>query len=138
MMSVDTNDLTVVDEILALECSALDRWGHGDPAGFLELYAEDVSYFDPQTTMRVDGHSAMVEYYRPWMGQIHITHYEMLNPQVVIDGNLALLSYNLVNYARDEHGSESVGSRWNSTSVYRHRDGSWKLIHSHWSFTPGQ
>ena len=138
MMGVDTKDQTVVDEILTLECSALDRWGNGDPAGFLELYAEDVSYFDPQTTMRLDGHTAMVEYYRPWMGQIHITRYEMLNPQVVVDVDMALLSYNLVNYKRDDYGSESVANRWNSSSVYRRRDGRWQLVHSHWSFTSGQ
>ena len=134
-MALDTNNLTLVDDILTLECGALDRWGNGDPGGFLELYAEDVSYFDPQTAIRVDGHAAIVEYYRPWIGQIHIIRYEMLNPQVVVDGNMALLSYNLVNYNRDEHGSESVVNRWNSTSVYRHRAGNWKLVHSHWSFT---
>ncbi len=47
----------------------------------------------------------------------------------------ALLTYNLVNYLRDAQGVESVGSSWNSTTVYRRRDDAWKTIHSHWSFT---
>jgi hypothetical protein len=28
-----------------------------------------------------------------------------------------------------------LGSRWNSTTVYRRVDGALKSIHSHWSFT---
>lgn len=126
---------TSSDQIVMLERAALDRWGNGDPNGFLELYAPDISYFDPVTTTRIDGHEAMVNYYRPWIGEIHIDRYEMLNPQVVVDGNMALLTYNLVNYIQDAAGVESVGSRWNSTTVYQHRGDAWKALHSHWSYT---
>jgi ketosteroid isomerase-like protein len=124
-----------MDEIIALERQALDRWGQGDPAGFLELYGEGVSYFDASTDARIDGREAMTNYYRPWTGAIHIARYEMLNPQVVVGGDMALLTYNLVNYDRDENGIESVGSRWNSTAVFKRVDGAWRSIHSHWSFT---
>jgi hypothetical protein len=48
---------------------------------------------------------------------------------------MALLTYNLVNYIRDAQGVESVGSRWNSTTVYQHHGDAWKALHSHWSFT---
>jgi ketosteroid isomerase-like protein len=131
--TIDTR--TSADQILLLERGALDRWGKGDPGGFLELYAADITYFDPVTTTRIDGHQAMVNYYRPWVGKIQIARYEMLNPQVVVEGNMALLTYNLVNYIQDAEGVESVGSCWNSTTIYQHRSGTWKAIHSHWSFT---
>lgn len=126
---------TNADQIVTLERNALDRWGKGDPGGFLELYASDVTYFDPVTAARVDGHQAMVEYYRPWIGKIQVDRFEMLNPQVVVEGGMALLTYNLVNYIRDGDGRESVGSCWNSTTVFRRRGGAWKTVHSHWSFT---
>jgi len=126
---------TSADQILMLERAALDRWGKGDPGGFLELYASDITYFDPLTAARMDGHQAMQNYYRPWIGKIHIPRYEMLNPHVVVDGNMALLTYNLVNHIRDARGVESVGTRWNSTTVYQRRGDTWKAIHSHWSFT---
>ena len=122
-------------QIIALERAALDRWGRGEPAGFTERYAADVSYFDPLTAARIDGHSAMADYYRPWTGKIFISRYEMLNPNVVVDGTMALLTYNLVNYVRDENAGETVGSSWNSTVVYQQRGGTWQTIHSHWSFT---
>jgi ketosteroid isomerase-like protein len=126
---------TDADQILLLEREALDRWGRGDPGGFLDVYASDVTYFDPVTPSRIDGHHAMVDYYRPWVGRIQIARYEMLNSQVVVDGNMALLTYNLVNYIRDAEGLEVVGSRWNSTTVYRRRGEAWETFHSHWSFT---
>ena len=129
------DDRGSAEEILKLERGALDRWGKGDPGGFLEVYAEDITYFDPVTARRIDGHQAMADYYRPWIGKIQVARYEMLNPQVVVDRDMALLTYNLVNYIRDPKGAESLGSRWNSTTVYQHRDGTWKVIHSHWSFT---
>lgn len=77
----------------------------------------------------------MEDYYRPVTGTIHISRYEMLNPQVVIDGHMALLTYNLVNDSQPAADVESVGSRWNSTTVYRRVDGAWTSIHAHWSFT---
>jgi ketosteroid isomerase-like protein len=123
------------DEILRLERAALDRWGSGDPGGFLDLYSNDITYFDPATAARIDGHPAMAEYYRPWIGKIRISRYEILNLQVVIEGDMALLTYNLVNYIVNRDGGESVGSRWNSTTVYQRRGDVWKAIHSHWSFT---
>jgi len=134
-MSNTVDIRTSDDQIVTLERDALNRWGNGDPGGFLELYASDISYFDPTTATRIDGHGAMTDYYRPWTGKIAIPRYEMLNAQVHVDGNMALLTYNLVNYVRNPDGLEAVGSRWNSTTVYQRREGKWKAIHSHWSFT---
>ena len=34
------------DQIIATERAALDRWGRGDPQGFLEIMAPEVTYFD--------------------------------------------------------------------------------------------
>ena len=121
--------------VVLLERGALDRWGRGDPGGFLELYDADIGYFDPLTPARIDGHGAMEEYYRPWTGKIQVDRYEMLNPQVVVRGDMALLTYHLVNYTRDAGGAESIGSRWNSTTVFVRRGDTWRSIHSHWSFT---
>lgn len=124
--------------IIELERRALDRWGQGDPAGFLDLYGSDVTYFDPLTASRIEGRQAMADYYQPWVGKIQIPRYEMLNPQVVVEGNMALLTYNLVNYITDAHGVEAIGSHWNSTTVFRRTLDVWQSIHSHWSFTRHQ
>jgi len=108
--SITNSANTTAADIIKLECVALDRWGKGDPGGFLAVYGADISYFDPLTALRIDGHQAMADYYQPWIGKIHVARYQMLNPQVVIDGNMALLTYNLVNYLTDAQGVEAVGS----------------------------
>jgi ketosteroid isomerase-like protein len=84
----------------------------------------------------VDGWAAMAEYFRTlWAGKVHIPRYEMINPRVVASSDLAVLSYNLVNYFRGPDGSEAVGTRWNSTQVYRRTGDQWRVVHVHWSFT---
>ena len=122
------------DDIVKLERAALDRWGAGDPGGYLDLYAADVTYFDPVTDARIDGLEAMTEYYRPWTGTIKIDRYEILNARVVVTGEMAVLTYNLVNFLTDADGSERLVNRWNSTAVYQRRGDDWKIVHSHWSF----
>jgi hypothetical protein len=123
-MASAVENITNTERIIMLERGALDRWGKGDPGGFLDLYSTGITYFDPLTATRIDGHQEMVNYYRPWVGKIKITRYEMLNPQVVVEGGI-----------QDAEGVETVASRWNSTTVYQQRSGEWKTIHSHWSFT---
>ena len=47
------------ETIIAMERAALDRWGRGDPTGFLEISAPDVVYFDPSLERRIDGREAL-------------------------------------------------------------------------------
>jgi uncharacterized protein (TIGR02246 family) len=133
-MHFDTNNIT--DSILALERGALDRWNKGDVEGCIELYADDVTYFDPITERRLNGLPAVAEYFRTYFaGKLDIPRYEILNPQVITDGALAVLTYNLVNYVVSEDGSETAGTPWNSTQVYRRAGDQWRVVHVHWSFT---
>ena len=127
-------EATQADSVIALERAALDRWGRGDPDGFLELYARDVTYFDPSGERRVDGIDAMRRLLEPLKGRFRVERYEMIAPRVQQAGDAAILTYNLVNYARRPDG-EAVISRWNSTTAYVRVDGRWKVLHSHWSFT---
>src|SRR5690349_24994110 len=115
----------VAREIIALERAALDRWGKGDPSGYLEISALDVVYFDPFTERRVDGLAALTAYYAPIRGKIFMERYELLNPEVQVVGDAAVLTFNFVS-----HGSEGQ-MRWNCTEVYRRDAGAWKIIQTH-------
>jgi uncharacterized protein (TIGR02246 family) len=122
-------------EVIAVERAALDRWAKGDPEGFLTTYADEVTYFDPFQERRVDGRSALRALYAPLAGKFSIDRYEIMNPKVEQSGDIAVLSYNLQNFAKQPDGSEKVMNRWNSTAVFRRVGGKWRTIHSHWSFT---
>ena len=125
------------ETIIALERAALDRWGNGDPEGYLEIFADDVTYFDPTTQRRVDGIGAMRALSTPIKGLVKLTRYEIQNPDVYRRGDLAVLSFNLVTYGLRANG-ETVTSRWNTTEVYGLIGGKWKIVHSHFSYMQPQ
>jgi len=120
--------------VIALERGALDRWGQGDPGGYLELYAPEVTYFDPVQPARVDGLDAMTALYAPLAGQIRVDRYDMIAPTVQRHGEVALLTFNLVSYQKAHDGTEAAVARWNATAVYRLLGDTWRIIHAHWSF----
>jgi ketosteroid isomerase-like protein len=121
------------EKIIALEKAALDRWGKGDPQGYLETYAPEITYFDPAREKRADGIQAMRDYLAPVTGKVKVDRYEMIGTRVQHLGDAAVLSYQLRSHAIMPNGSPRI-SRWNSTKVYALVEGNWKLVHDHWSF----
>ena len=123
------------DSVIAAERGALDRWGKGDPQGFLEVYAPEITYFDPMQERRLDGIEAMRELLLPLTGKIKVDRYEMIGTKVQQYGDVAVLSYNLNSHVTAPDGQPKV-VRWNSTVVYVRQDRRWRSVHSHWSVHP--
>ena len=122
-------DQKEADAIIALERAALERWGRGDPDGFLELSAEDVVYFDPYAPKRVDGLAALRARYDGLRGKVRVDRFEMIDPKVQFCGEAAVLTFNHVSFIDDRE------VRWNCTEVFRRRSGGWEIIQTHWSYT---
>jgi ketosteroid isomerase-like protein len=122
----------VAATVIALERTALDRWGNGDPSGFLEISAPDVVYFDPFIGRRIDGLEELTRYYEGLRCKIQVEGYKLVNPKVQTIGKAAVLTFNYASYGTNE------GSRWNCTEVYRNDGDRWRIIHTHWSFTETQ
>jgi len=125
-MNKSTN---ITSHIIAMECTALERWIHGDPAGFLEICAADIVYFDPYREKRVDGLEALTALYRELWGKVLLDRFELLNPLVQVVGDAAVLTFNYVSYAGETE------YRWNCTEVYRRNGDQWQIIQTHWSYT---
>src|SRR5262249_16485481 len=124
-------------EIIAMERSAIDRWITGDPEGYLSIYAPEMTYFDPAQEKRVDGLEALKTLFAPMKTakrQIREPRYEMIDPKVQRHGDVALLTFNVINYGKRPNQPETVLARWNVTEVYSRMDGKWKIIHGHFSF----
>lgn len=135
-MKADVSKIT--QTILALEQEINDRWGKGDVDGALDVYSEDVTYFDPITEVRMEGRKAVETYFRQFFeGKLNVLRNEIPNPQVIVcdGGDLAVLSYNLLNFVGDGQGGEKAGTAWNSTQIYRLINGQWRVVHVNWSFT---
>ena len=45
---------------------------------------------------------------------------------------MGVLTFNFVSY------SKGRTVRWNTTEVYRRKNGQWKIVHTHWSLTKPQ
>ena len=123
----------VTAEIVALERATLDRWIHGDPQGYLEIYAPEVTYFDPLIEKRIDGLPAMRDYLTPITGKVKADRYDLISPKVQRHGEAAVLTFSFVSYTKQPNGSETPGPRWNTTEVYAQVEGKWKIIHNHWA-----
>lgn len=123
-------DASPEQAILARERSALERWSRGDPLGYLEIDADDVTYFDDiGAHHRVDGIEAMREYMSALKGQIPGHDYELVDPRVQLYGDTGILTMRY-------HPSAPDGSPmppWKATSVYRRTGGDWRIVHAHWS-----
>ena len=62
---------------------------------------------------------------------------ELPNPLVIVSdsGDLAVVSYNLLDFVADGAAARTAGRPWNSTRVYRLIEGSWGVVHVNWSLT---
>lgn len=130
MTTPEDREPDVASTIVGLERRALDRWGKGDPSGFLEISAPDVVYFDPYLERRIDGLDALTAYYEGIRGKVSISRYELINPRVHVIGDAAVLTFNHVSY-----GGNEDEYRWNCTEVYRRDPAGWRIVQTHWSLT---
>jgi len=124
---IDVPDVS--QHVITLETQALQRWLNGDPSGFLDISTEDVVYFDPFTTRRLNGLNELMPYYEAIRGKIYAERFEIIDPRVQLVGDAAVLTFNFVSYGGNENAL-----RWNCTEVYRRGDTQWKIIQTHWSF----
>jgi hypothetical protein len=114
-------------EIIALERKVLDGWVQGNPEPALAVSDTEITYFHVMSEKRLDGFAAVKALVDPYRGRPLYDGYDMLEPKVQVAGEVAVLTYILV----QRRGL--VTNRWNSTQVYQRKAGGWRLIHSHWS-----
>ena len=127
------NEEEVAAHIIAMEKAALDKWGNGNPDGFLDISAPDVVYFDPFVEKRLDGIDELRALYDSIRGQVYMDRYELLNPHVQATDSMAVLTFNFEGYV-----NETV-HKWNCTEVYRRVEyGEWKIVQTHWSLVKPQ
>lgn len=130
--------LAILDELVSLERGALDLWIRRNPQGYLDLYAPEVTYFDPFTEARLDGIEAMramVAGIAKVPNPVTDPRYELIGAKVQQYGEVAILTFRVISYGKLPGRPESALARWNSTETYRRVAGRWKIVHSHWSFT---
>ena len=122
------------ETILSLEKGAMERWRNGDPWGWAEISAEDVTYVDPGLTRPIVGLDEYKAYLKQFEGNIRYQGSEFIDPKVVIVGDAAVLTYNYLSTTTTPQESVSNQTLWNTTEVYFRLGGKWKIAHTHWSY----
>src|SRR5688572_4055125 len=106
----------ISERILARLHAVDERFYKGDPLAYVELLAEDVTYFAPIAAGRLDGRRAVEALMAPFQGKIDVPRFEILNPKLQLYGrDIGIFTYNLNEYTT----GGTVAVRWNSTEVYQ-------------------
>jgi ketosteroid isomerase-like protein len=114
-------------EIIAMERTAMDGFQKGDPGPALAMMDPGITFFHTVTDRKLDGLAAVKALFEPYRGRPLFERYEMVEPKVQVSGDIAVLTYQLV----QQNGE--VMARWNGTQVYQRRADGWRVIHTHWS-----
>jgi ketosteroid isomerase-like protein len=128
----------VLGEVMELELMAMERWRKGDPWGFIEISAPEVTYFDTGTPRRINGREALRAEYAQREGKIFYDVMDFIDPRVQVCGEMAVLTYRFLSTWLNPDGSVSHRTPWNCTEVFARSDRQWRIIHTHWSFIGGQ
>jgi ketosteroid isomerase-like protein len=121
----------VAATIIAMERAALDQSDKLDPEGFLKISDPGVVYIDPGLERPIVGLDNLRKYYKSFGGSGTPAPGEMLNSNVQVMGDTAVLTFN---YRR----KDGKGPRWNATEVYRKTKDGWRIVHTHWSYIKPQ
>ncbi|MER8003435.1 nuclear transport factor 2 family protein [Streptomyces sp. NPDC095613] len=134
-MGVDKEEISKT--IIELEKSFNERWSAGDSTGYLDAFADEVSYFDPILENILVGRDEVIAWINSIYSDPHIVCSEYLNPQVHVsdEGDFAVLAYNLHTFVLDENGKEKQLRAWNASHGYQLIDGQWRIVHSNWAFS---
>ncbi len=120
-------DDQVSREILRIERASMDGWIKGNPDAMLASLDPDVTYIHVMTGKRIDGAAAVKALFEQYRGTPLFESYDMADPKVQVSGNVAVLTYQLV------QRNGATANRWNGTLVYERKAGAWKVTHAHWS-----
>ncbi|MEW5983133.1 MAG: nuclear transport factor 2 family protein [Acidobacteriota bacterium] len=129
------NDPAAVErELMRLEDGAMERWRRGDPMGWAEIAAPEVTYVDPGLTRPIVGLEEYTRYLEGLKGKIHYDGSDFMQPKAAVYGDVAILTFTYRGYTKKPDGSVEWNLAWNTTEVYARQDGRWKIIHTHWSY----
>jgi hypothetical protein len=118
---------TAERDILALERASMEGWVKGDPEPLLRTLDPEITYIHVMTDTRLEGVAAVKALVEGYRGRPLFDSYEIVAPRIQGSGDLRVLTY------QGLFRNGSLTRRWNATQVYRRKDGSWRVLHTHWS-----
>ncbi|MFD5483485.1 YybH family protein [Streptomyces hawaiiensis] len=123
-----------VEELVEFEKAIQWQWSSGDPTGYMDALAEDVTYVDPLAECVLFGRAAVREHFKRIHGDAGITRQEYLNEVArPLGDDEVLLAFTFNTYQQDDNGEEKLFLSWNMSLIFRKTDGEWLMTHGHLS-----
>ncbi len=117
------------DAILKIERDAWEAVKNKNIDAFSDYFAEDASMFGEGQAYRIRGKADLMRAMEAWLNQHDLTSYQMLDPQVQILGNTALLTYYFS--VSGTSGGKNFSHSGKISMVYLKQDGKWRVLHEH-------
>jgi len=108
---------------------ANNKWAKGDPMGFAEMAAEDITWLDDLAAQSpVHGIDSLSAYLKNFEGKIPPHEHELSDMKFQLYDDIVIVTYR---YKGTSDGKPA--NPWKVTSVFKYSDGDWHSVHENWS-----
>lgn len=115
--------------VLQIERDAWEALKNKQTAGMGNYFAEEASIFAEDQAYRVKGKAEIVHAIDNWLRQATLRSYQMLDPQVQVLGDTALLTYYFTETV--VAGGKEQTNAGKMSIVFVKQDGTWRALHEH-------
>jgi len=121
-------------KILPLERAAWEALRNKQPTALADYFADDVSYFDERQAYRVRGKQELLRGLEAMLTQRELHSWQILDPQIEILGNTAILTY----YFTEQGVAAGIefSTAGKMSVVFFNQEGTWRARHVHRSVNP--
>lgn len=128
-----TNNLPTQEEakkaILEKIEMANEKWANGDPMGFVEVAANDITWMDDLAAQfPISGKDSLEAYLENFKGQIPPHEHELSDFAFQFYDDIVIVTYR---YTGTFDGVPA--DPWKVTSVYKYINGDWLSVHENWT-----
>ena len=117
------------DTILRIERDAWEAVKNKNIDALSDYFTDDASMFGEGQAYRIRGKADLLRAMADWINRTDLTSYQMLDPQVQVLGNTALLTYYFS--VSGTSGGREFTQSGKISMVYVKQDGKWRVLHEH-------
>jgi ketosteroid isomerase-like protein len=117
------------DAVLQVERNAWEAAKNKQLDALADYYAEEASFFGPSQAYRIRGKADLMRDMETWLKQVDLTSYQILDPEVRVLGDTALLTYYFTESGSREGKAFSHAGKM--SMVFVKLGGKWQVLHEH-------
>lgn len=117
------------DVVLQVERNAWEAAKNKQLDALADYFAEEASFFGPSQAYRIRGKADLMRDMETWLKQVDLTSYQILDPEVKVLGDTALLTYYFTESGTREGKAFSHAGKM--SMVFVKQGGKWRVLHEH-------